>query len=131
MSDVTFTSSRFSIVPTGDAINYMCGRDLAEWLSAALAARGFDVGEVIAEDYGYGFWLKLHGAHYWLSHSQVETDDAMNGQPVWRVGVDYDPGCLWFWRLRARPEPGDKQEIVRAVHAVLEAAADIQHIEWS
>jgi hypothetical protein len=130
MPTVTFRSSRFSTSPAPDAVNAMLGRDLGEWLRARLEAEGFEVGEVIAEDYGYGFWLKLHGSHYWISQTQQEADDEAESPPRWLVGIDYDPGCLWLWRLRARPHPDDRTRIAAALYSILVSDADISGIEW-
>ena len=129
MPSVIFTSARFSLDPAPDAINAMLGSDLAAWLRAGLAAEGYEVGEVIAEDYGYGFWLKLNASHYWITCGRYEPETERS-QPTWMVGVDYDPGCLWLWRLRSRPHPGGETAIARAVHDLLKSAPDIDHIEW-
>ncbi|MBL8166276.1 MAG: hypothetical protein JNJ61_30105 [Anaerolineae bacterium] len=129
MPMVTFRSARFSSTPTPDAINEMLGKDLGEWLRAALADQEFEVGEVIAEDYGYGFWLRLNGAHYWIMQTQYEpaTPDM---PPTWLVGIDYDPGCLGLWWLRARPKPNDRRLIARALHAVLASDARLEAVQW-
>lgn len=126
---VTFSSARFSLTPAPDAINDMLGKDVAEWLHAGLESAGYEVGEVIAEDYGYGFWLKLNRSHYWITQGQYEPEED-RPKPTWMIGIDYDPGCLWLWRLRSRPQPGDQTAIARAVHDLLKAAPDIDHIEW-
>jgi hypothetical protein len=129
MPYVTFLSDRFSNTPAPDSINAMLGKDVAEWLRAGLVAAGFEAGEVIAEDYGYGFWLKRSRSHYWITSTQYEPPEG-TAPPKWLVGIDYDPGCLWIWRLRARPQPGDQVAIARAVHNLLQAEAAIRQIEW-
>jgi hypothetical protein len=126
---VTFSSDRFAQTPAPDAINDMLGKDLAEWLRAGLETTGFEVGEVIAEDYGYGFWLKMNQAHYWITQAQYEPEEA-RPQPTWMVGIDNDPGCLWVWRLRARPHSGDENVIARAVHDRLREDRTISDIHW-
>lgn len=129
MPQVTFRSDHFSSTPAPDAINDMLGHDLAEWLREQLNTAGFETGEVIAEDYGYGFWLVRNRAYYWISHTQMEPDE--NGLPLlWMVGVDYDPGCLWINRLRSRPHVDDQTAIAEAVHAALQANPRISEIEW-
>jgi hypothetical protein len=127
MPTVTFLSSRFTNTPASDAINDMLGKDLAEWLRPQLASRGFEVGEVIAEDYGYGFWIKLDGAHYWITATQYDGDSQ---PPTWMIGIDYDPGCLWVWRLRSRPKAENIEAIRGAVDAILKGDGQIAAVAW-
>ncbi len=95
MPDVTFFSERFSDTPAPESINEILGHDLGVWLHDYLKSRDFDVGEVIAEDYGYGFWLKLEESHYWIMQTQYEPAGFNEQpQPKWLIGIDYDPGCL-------------------------------------
>jgi hypothetical protein len=131
MPDVTFVSDRFRQTPAPDAINEMLGRDLAAWLRAGLLDAGFEAGEVIPEDYGYGFWLVLAGSHYWITHTMYlpgESDGVE--KPTWLVGIHYDPGCLYGWWLRRRPGKGDQARIARAVHVRLKADPTIVDIQW-
>jgi hypothetical protein len=129
MPHVTFRSDQFSSTPAPDAINDMLGRDLAEWLRDQLSAAGFETGEVIAEDYGCGFHIQRSKSYYWISCTQMEP--AEGGQmPLWSAGMDFDPGCLWLWRLRARPQADDQTAIVQAVHQALYANPRISEIEW-
>ncbi len=131
MPDVTFVSSRFSQIPASDAINDMLGHDLAAWLRDELRHTSFEVGEVITEDYGYGFWLILDGSHYWITSTQLEPT-GFNDQPhpKWHVGVDYDPGCLFLLRLRRRPKPDHVPRIAQAIHTLLESDLAIREIAW-
>jgi hypothetical protein len=131
MPDVTFFSGRFSSTPAPHAINDRLGHDLAVWLQGHLKRAAFDVLEVIAEDYGFGFHVKLEGSHYWVSATQydpAETDD--HPGPTWLIGIDYDPGLLWLWRLRRRPRPNAPFEIASAVHELLANDPSISHIMW-
>lgn len=131
MPTVTFYSDRFSDTPAADAINEMLGKDLSEWLREELNQRGFEVGEVIAEDYGYGFWLLRNRSHYWITQTQLDPgDDQDERLPQWLIGMDYDPGCLWIWRLRVRPASGDLTAITQAVQAIIQADASIHGVEW-
>jgi hypothetical protein len=129
MPQVTFRSDQFSSTPAPGAINDMLGKDLAEWLQDELKAAGFETGEVIAEDYGYGFWIERHRSHYWITHTQLEPSEN-ELPPLWSVGIDYDPGCLWIWRLRARPQADDQTAIALAVHDILKANPHISDIQW-
>lgn len=126
---VTFTSATFSLNPLPDAINDVLGHDLAEWLRGGLVAHSFDADAVIAEDYGYGFHVRLNRAYYWITASQVEPE-AEDAAPQWRVGIEADPGCLGMWRLSARPAPDDKLKIARAIHVVLLTDSSLTGIEW-
>lgn len=129
MPDVTFTSTRFSQTPALDAINNMLGHDLAAWMRVGLIRAAFDVSEVIAEDYGYGFWVILDGSHYWISVSAVESD-GLDKRSQWRIGVDYDPGCLWMLRLRRRPKPDHLPHITQAIHTVLKSDLTVHEVAW-
>ena len=129
MSQVTLRSDQFSSVPAPDAINDMLGKDLAEWLRDQLNVAGFEIGDVIAEDYGYGFWIKRGQSHYWITQSQMEPAEN-ELPPLWSVGIDYDPGCLWVWLLRARPKASDQAAIAQAVQAALKGNPRISAIEW-
>lgn len=129
MPMVTFYSDAFSDVPAPDAINEMRGGDVAAWLHDALASPGFEVSEVIAEDYGYGFWVVIERAHYWVS--VVEYDRGDDGAPTqWLVGIDFDPGCLFVFWLRARPRPEHRAQIANAIHEVVNADQRVHDIEW-
>lgn len=133
MPDVTFFSDQFSQTPSPDAINETLGHDLAAWLHAGLAEAGFEVSEVITEDYdyGFGFWLETDGSHYWLTQTQYEpagyNDQA---QPKWLVGIHDDPGCLFIRRARRRPNPQDVPRIAQAVHLRLLSEPAISGIQW-
>jgi|GEM_PF-5475704 len=127
MSDVTFYSARFSHTPAPDAINEMLGRDLAEWLRDNLT--DFEVGEIIAEDYGYGFWLILEKSHYWITCTEYEPPE--NDTPSrWLVGIHYDPGCFYLRRLRNRPNPDAIPSIAKAIHELIANDDSISKIEW-
>lgn len=131
MVDVTFFSDHFSLTPAPDSINEMLGRDLAVWLHDALVRDGFEVGEVIAEDYGFGFWLVLNRSHYWLTAQSYEGDETVQAAPPqWLIGIHYDPGCLNWWRLRMRPNEDDLDVIAGGVNAALEEADHVTAIEW-
>ncbi len=131
MAIVTFYSANYSLTPRPDAINDVLGHDLAEWLRTELHERGYDVSEVIGEDYGYGFHLMLNRSHYWITTGQYEPPGFEgHAESRWLVGVDFDPGCLWMWRLFARPSPSDKREITQAIHLLLSTVPSITTIEW-
>lgn len=133
MSDVTFFSARFSNDPAPESINDMLGHDLAAWLREHLQNASYDVSEVIPEDYGYGFWLKLEKSHYWVWITQTQYEPAgFNDQskPRWLVSIHYDPGCLWISRLRQRPHPSALSAIANAIHEALESDPSISSISW-
>ena len=78
-----------------------------------------------------GFWLEIEGSHYWITQTQYEPAGfARHAQPTWLVGIHYDPGCLYVWRLRRRPRPGDLPRIAQAVHALLVSEPTINGIQW-
>jgi hypothetical protein len=128
---VSFYANRFSDVPAPDAINEMPGKDLAEWLQKELTRQGFDTGEIIAEDYGFGFWTTLNNAAYWTAVNQIEAPDSDNDfRARWLIQPVYDPGCCWMNWFRKRPDPNDLYQIAEAIHDTLTNAAQIEQVEW-
>jgi len=130
MPDVTFLSDRFSDRPIDDAINEMLGHDLAQWLHDELQLN-YEVDEVIAEDYGFGFWLQWHNSYYWITATQYEPSGFNEQiQPKWLIGIHYDPGCLWMRRLRHRPDANALTEISYVVNQILQVDTSITQIKW-
>lgn len=126
---VTFRAERdrFSETPAPDAINDMLGADLAAWLRDGLRAAGFDARPVIAEDYGYGFWLVDQGVHYWVNDTQLEPPDDDHPLPLWLVDISDNAGCLPA--LRRRPQ-GDPTRIAYTIHTLLQTDPHIHDIQW-
>ncbi|MDX2163729.1 MAG: hypothetical protein SF162_20600 [bacterium] len=131
MPVVTFFSTRFTRIPLPDAINDVLGHDLAAWLHDAMQTQGYDVDDVIGEDYGYGFWLRLNKRHYWFTTGELEPP-GFNGQAEsrWLVSLADDPGCFWVYRLRARHSPAEQAALARALHAILQTDPSISGIAW-
>lgn len=128
---VTFRSSRFETkTPGADFINQRCfGEDLAGWLRNGLDA-GFKPGEVIQEDYGWGFWTVSGGDNYWV-YVGVMDESIGEEKAEWLVGIVHDPGLNPVRRLFRRPEAADLRALCNAVDAVLRRdAAVVQGIEW-
>jgi len=131
MSDVTFMSDRFSTTPAADAINDSLGADIAAWLRAELADAGYDVSEVIAEDYGYGFWLTIEDAPpYWITAQEYLTLTADGKErDQWLVGIHANAGCNPLTLFRRQPSPHIPQ-IAAQVHTALIAEPSVSEIEW-
>jgi hypothetical protein len=130
MQIVTFYSDRFSLTPLPDAINDVLGHDLAAWLLAGLRGRGYDADDVIGEDYGYGFWLRIAPSQFWVHAGQYASPGDGEPLPQWLVGITDDPGCLWLRRARARPSPERKLQLARDIHTILRGDPGITRIEW-
>jgi hypothetical protein len=130
MPEVTFQSDEFEkLTAAQHAINDMLGHDVAEWVHAEMKARGFRVDEVIAEDYGFGFWLERAGSHYWIWCSRYFPTDN-DDDAVWTIGAHFDPGCLGMRWLRKRPIPATLDTIVLAIHDIVSEAPHTRNITW-
>ncbi|MDX2141393.1 MAG: hypothetical protein SF123_25125 [Chloroflexota bacterium] len=132
MKMVTFYSHRFDTTPLPDAINDVLGHDLAAWLLAGLRARGYDADDVIGEDYGYGFWLRLDQSPVWISATQYEPP-GYEGQAEsrWLVHISADAGCLWLYRKRPKQATPERlRQLAQDVHTLLLADPSISGIEW-
>ena len=71
-------------------INDCCfGEDFATWLIARLAdlsASGFELGQPIQEDYGWGFWISRGKVRFWIALSYV-GDGPTDGPAEWVVSI--------------------------------------------
>ena len=86
-----FESSAFAIVPGEDEQTNpgIYGKALAQWISEQLAARGFSVGEVIAEDFGWCVPLKSKAPHLFVACANGDEK-----QNQWRVFAFAEGGTL-------------------------------------
>jgi hypothetical protein len=88
-------------------INPCCfGEDFAAWLKkeiSPLANSGFNLSNIVQEDYGWGFWA-WHGKDpFWVAISYV--GDGPQPQPAqWVISVNYDPGLNLIKRLFHKPD---------------------------
>jgi hypothetical protein len=88
-------------------INPCCfGEDFAVWLKgqlAGLSADGFELSDVIQEDYGWGLWATRGKDPFWISLGFCgEGPTEEPGQ--WIVSSDYDPGLSLTKRLFHKPD---------------------------
>jgi hypothetical protein len=88
-------------------INPCCfGEDFAAWLKekiSPLADSGFNLSNIIQEDYGWGFWARHGKDPFWVALSY------MGGGPQetpaqWVISVSYDPGLNLIKRIFHRPD---------------------------
>lgn len=74
-------------------INEFCfGEDFAAWLHPQLAGltdEGFEIGESIQEDNGWGFWVSRDKDAFWVELSFI-ADESAEGPAKWVVSVAYD-----------------------------------------
>lgn len=133
MIHLTFLSARFSTIPAPEAINDNLGADVAAWLRAGLLRAGFEVSEVIPEDYGFGFWLPQDGWQAWLSVTAYEPIGVEGrSEPTWLIGIDDHAGCLSLMRIRPRSAPAVLDRIADAVIALLRADSSVSEImRWA
>ena len=128
---VTFRSAQFeSKTPKPHFINDRCfGEDLAQWLRDGLAPQ-FKAGEVIQEDYGWGFWTEVHGDPYWV-YVGIMDDSIGQDAAEWLGGVAYDPGLNLVRRLFRKPKLEDLLSLCRALDERLQRSAEqVENVQW-
>lgn len=128
MPDVTFRSGRFSRDVAPEAVNDQRGHDVAGWLRGGTLTSGYTVSEVIAEDYGWGFWVTVDDHRYWITVTEYEPSEDET-PPLWLVGVHDNPGCLFVW-LGSRPKPGAISALAQTIHTLLVADHSVSEISW-
>jgi hypothetical protein len=108
MPSLCFQTQEFPTAPEGDLdyCNGQPGSVLAAWVRELLAEAGISGGELIQEDYGWGFWLE-HEATVWVAVSFAGAGDPM---PEWWIGVEHE---IPFFA----PQQWFKQQVGRAVVA--------------
>ena len=86
-----FESSAFAIVPDEDEQTNpgIYGKVLAQWMAEQLAARGFSVGDVIAEDFGWCVPLQAKSPRLYVACTNA--DGTLNR---WRVFAFAEGGVL-------------------------------------
>jgi len=113
-------------------INPCCfGEDFAVWLRGqlgALTTAGFELGDHIQEDYGWGFWITHGKDRYWLA--LAFCGEGPTEEPAqWAVTIAYDPGLDLMRRLFRRPDAGDLGAIQKVVWDVLRNTPMIKVLE--
>lgn len=102
-------------------INPCCfGEDFAAWLKnqlSPLADAGFNLSEIIQEDYGWGFWARHGEDPFWVALSYV-GDGPQEAPAQWVISVNYDPGLNLIKRLFHKP---NRQALQQLRDRVLEA----------
>ena len=102
-------------------INPCCfGEDFATWLKnqlSPLADAGFDLSEIIQEDYGWGFWARRGEDPFWVALSYV-GNGPQEAPAQWVISVNYDPGLNLIKRLFHKP---NRQALQQLRDRVLEA----------
>jgi hypothetical protein len=90
-------------------INPCCfGEDFATWLkqevTPTLMSSGYELSNIIQEDYGWGFWASHEKDPFWIAISHME-DEGDQPSAEWIVSVNYDPGLSLMKRLFHKPDP--------------------------
>ena len=112
-------------------INPCCfGEDFAAWLKLEVSARlsgGYEVSDIIQEDYGWGFWIRSRHP-YWIALSYI--GDGPQEEPAqWAISCTCDYGLNVFKRLFARPDPAERTEILRKIRKILELNHALRIVE--
>jgi hypothetical protein len=88
-------------------INPNCfGEDFAEWLRgevASLKNNGYEISDIIQEDYGWGFWISKGKDTFWIAVGMM-GDGPTEEIPQWNISVNYDSGLNVFKKLFYKPD---------------------------
>jgi hypothetical protein len=128
---VTFRSRQFeNKTPKPHFINERCfGEDLAKWLRDRLD-ENFRPGDLIQEDYGWGFWTVAGGDPYWV-YVGVMEESIGEETAEWLAGIAYNPGLNLMRRLFHKPKVADLRALCHALDVVLRRDATVfQDVEW-
>jgi hypothetical protein len=102
-------------------INPCCfGEDFAEWLKqkiSPLSNLGFDLSEIIQEDYGWGFWARRGKNSFWVAISYA-GNGPQEAPAQWVISVKNDPGLNLLKRIFHKH---DQQALEQVRNHVLEA----------
>src|SRR5262245_28406390 len=112
--------------PEEGQINPGCfGRGLAVWLRQRLIVEGIEVGEPIAEDWGWLLGATLQAEHFGIGCANVDDSDS-----DWLVFVEtIGPGFLAKLFRRAPPSTDAPATLVRQIDTILLAEPDITSLE--
>ena len=133
-----FKSPLFDIEPGEDEqTNPLCyGRQFANWLRAKLLARGYDVEEVIPEDWGWCVMCARKPFMLWVGcvsvhdYNKTKPEDPLPRAKdiTWACSVTAETPLLagLFKRIDVEPKLG---ELSKHVEAILRAEPDIAFTE--
>ena len=122
-----FKSTLFEIVPGEDeAINPGCyGKSLANWLRVKLIARGYDIEDIIPEDWGWCVMCRRSPFKLWvgcgsLANSEKAPPDrppASGRNITWTCFVRAEPSLFvrFFRRIDTIPAVRELYEVVRSI----------------
>ena len=113
-------------------INPCCfGEDFGRWLKGQLAdlrASGFELSELIQEDYGWGFWANHGSDPFWIALTYCGSGPT-DGPAQWIVSVEYDPGLNLVKRLLHRPDRQALALVRRRIRETLSTAPGIRVVQ--
>jgi hypothetical protein len=113
-------------------INPCCfGEDFAAWLKQELlhsADLGFELSEIVQEDYGWGFWASRGRDSFWVALSYV-GDGPQEPPAQWVISVNYDAKLNLFKRLFQKPDSKAFTQLRDRVLQVLRSNDAIRIIE--
>jgi hypothetical protein len=105
-------------------INDCCfGEDFAAWLIAQLADladSGFDLGEPIQEDYGWGFWVTHTKDRFWVALSYVGIGPT-EAPAQWVVSISPQTGFNILKKLRGKSALDAMETLRRRIRRELES----------
>lgn len=102
------------------------GRSLAQWLARELHSRGFSVGDVIPEDFGWCIPLQSMPRAIYVTCSSAEFDSGAEFE-TWQVFVFTEGGFIS--RLLGRDTDRDRvAEVFAAVKDVLQASPQVKRL---
>jgi len=120
-----FRCDAFAISPDEDAATNpgIFGRSLAEWLSGALRARGWSVGAVVAEDFGWCVPVDSQPHALYVACASAGAEPG-----TWRVFVFAEGGLLGRLLGRGDTRADDLARTYEAVRSALVVRPDIHDV---
>jgi hypothetical protein len=118
-----FESSAFEVIPGEDEATNpgIYGKALARWLATRLRATGVPVGDVIAEDFGWGFPVESKPSRLFVACASAEEANR------WRVFAFAEGGLMA--RLLGKDESAAALEsLFVAIRRCVESNPDIRGI---
>jgi hypothetical protein len=119
-----FRSSAFPVTPGEDDETNpgIFGKSLATWLADRMMARGFETGEIIAEDFGWCVPVKVRSQRLYIACSSEDGD-----RQSWRVFV-FAEGNL-IARLLGRDNRAESvAALYDSVSQLLSSSSDIRDL---
>lgn len=135
MLSLRVKTQMFSTALEGDRdhCNGMPGSQFAGWLRSHLVPKGYDCGEIIQEDYGWGFWIKQQKLSVWVACAYAVGDmGEVDDEPEWGVMVEFEKNALdpgqWF---KGKDGEAFAKKVFIDIDGLISNEPQMDRVEWS